>query len=195
MERRLAADRLKPYLHLFSKCIEHGWEQWETKYLHKNPVLDARARAAIVYCEIKEEAMRVFDQVDDVVLRTKNGSVLIYIGGDILVRFKKLRKSGRASNIMTSEQLSLYGQRPIPGFLPGNHFNAGYVLDELQQSIERLLLVYQQNKRVVWTIDIDSDTGTAAEVVVMPTTPAQPKTGKRVRARRDDTTDKKNIAQ
>ena len=92
-------------------------------------------------------------------------------------------------------RLSLYGQRPIPGFLPGNHFNAGYVLDELQQSIERLLLVYQQNKRVVWTIDIDSDTGTAAEVVVMPTTAEHPKTGKRVRARRDDTTAKKNMAQ
>ena len=194
MERQLAADQLNPYLSTFTSCIEHGWEQWETKYADRHHILDARARSAIVYSEIKEEALRVFDKVEGVVLRIKNGSVMLYIGDDILVRFKKLRKSGHASNIMTDQQRSLYGQQSIPGFLPGNHFNAGYVLNDLQQSIERCLLVYQEGGRIVWTIDISSATGASATVVPI-STPAAPKPERRVRPRRGENTGKKDMAQ
>ena len=192
MERKIATDQLSPHLPLIASCIEHGWEQWQTKYADKHYILDARARATIVNCEIRAKASLVFEQVEGVVLKRKNGTLFLYIGDDILVRFKKLKNSGQASNIMTDQQLSLYGQIPIPGILPGNHFNAGYILDDLQQSIERMLIAYQEGKRVVWMLDIDSYTGAAAEaeVVARPIQKA-PKPESRVRARRLEKTGQK----
>ena len=195
MDRRCAVDQLNRYLPLFAECIEHGWGQWKTKYTQQHRILDARARASVVYCEIKEEAMRIFDRVDGVVVKTRNGSVFIYIGDDILVRFKKLKPSGHASNIMTGSQRCLYGQQPIPGFLPGNHITAGYVLDDSQQSIQRMLLVYQEENRILWTIELERNTGMAAEVVEMPKPQELPKSGKRVLPRHGDKTYKKDTAQ
>ena len=189
MDMKKALDTIRPYLPLFAQCIDHGWNQWKTEYASKHIVIDPRARAAIVYCEIKQKAEKVFDSMDDVVLRTRNGSLLLYIGDDILVRFKKLRKGGRASNIMTGQQRSLYGQIPIPGFLPGNHFNAGYILDDLQQSIERKAIAYQHQNRVVWMLDLNKY-GVAENVTTIPAT-TEPTLQRRVRPRDDKKIDTK----
>ena len=185
MNKNDAVEEVQPYLHLFSQCIQHGWDTWKTQYAHRHHVLDARARAAIVYDEITTEAKRVFGELHNVVLRIRYGSLMVYVGDNVVVRFKKLRRTGRANNIMTKNQMNLYRQIPIPGYLPGTHLNAGYVLDDLQQQIDRLLVTCQDGKRVMWTFDLDQASGRTTSAVVPMPTPASPAPKRRVQPKRD----------
>jgi hypothetical protein len=78
--------------------------------LHKAHVLDGRPRAAIVYAEIVNRALEMFQGLEGVKVVRRPGSLMIYIGEDISIRFKKMRKDGRCSNIKTVTQIRFLAQ-------------------------------------------------------------------------------------
>lgn len=175
MEKQLASKLLGQNLERLGECIEHGWKMWEDHYNDRQHVLDARARAAIVNCETVAKAGEEFLDVPGVVFRKTRGTFWLYVGDEIVVRFKKLRRNGKSSNIMTKQQRQIYTQMVIPGFLPGTHLSAGYVLDQLQQGISQVLVAFQNAASVVWTIDLRDSGATPTEITIAPTPKPQPK--------------------
>lgn len=165
LSKEQAVDLLRPYLAILNKCIDDGWAAWKTHYAHRAHVLDGRPRAAIVYAEIVACALKAFQGLEGVTVKPSRGSLMIYIGDDITLRFKKMRRNGRCSNIKTVIQLKFLAQLKLPGMIDGTLVHAGYELDTLQQNVVRKAIVCQLNQKVLWDIEL---TGVPAEMVTMP---------------------------
>ena len=159
---------LAPYRERLNRCIQHGWEVWKTDYAHKHHVLHARARAAIVFDEIVHRALQEFVEGPDLVIRRTHATLMMYIGDSLVLRFKKIGRNGRCSNILTRQQVLFRAQVVqlcLPTMQKGTLVHAGYQLDSLQQDIIDTKVVCQFNKRVLWQMSL----GHAAVIEVMPT--------------------------
>lgn len=139
------------------------------------PRLGFRARAAIVFCHIVDHAEKKFAGIDDVKFERMQNSFLLYIGEDIVLRFKKLKKNGRCSSIATRQQMLFKAQMELPGMESGTLLHAGYSLDIIQQEILQKLVVCQFKNRVLWAIELPTAGGGAVEVMPAPSTPEPPK--------------------
>lgn len=177
LSREEAEEIIKPYKERLDTCIQAGWDAWKNDYLLKQHILDSRARAAIVFAEIRWKAQQEFSGLDGVVFKAHHNSFLLYIGESISIRFKKLRKNGRCSAIDTRQQVLFKAQAQLrlPTMLQGTLVNAGYILDDLQQGVHRKLVVCQFNNRVLWQFTLEGDAAPVLEIVAPPTLAGPPK--------------------
>jgi hypothetical protein len=173
-----AEECINPFAQLLAECIQYGWDQYKSFYASKHRILDARARAAIVFSEIVCRAQEKFSGIEGVKFERKNNSFLLYIGEQIILRFKKLRKNGRCSSIDTRQQMLFKAQMELPGMEAGTLLHAGYLLDVLQQDVQQKLVVCQFKNRVLWTIELPTAGGGTIEIMPAPATPEPPKTGR-----------------
>jgi len=170
-----AEGRLNPYKALLNQCIQHGWDAWRHDYTHKHRVLRARSRASIIFDEIVAKAQEVFDGIPDISFKLKGNSFLLFIGNDIIIRFKKIGKNGRCSNINTKQQVLFRLQQTVllfPDMKEGTMLHAGYALDELQLDVSGKMIVCQFDNRVLWTIELVGEA--QAPVIPMLVAPPQP---------------------
>lgn len=166
------AEKLfEPYKQLLSEAIQEGWDEWERFYKPKHHVLRPRARASIVYDEIVHSVAQKFAGLPGVEFKPHRSSFLLYIGDRIIVRFKKFGKNGRCSNIRTRQQFLFAMQVQLPGMEKGTMFNAGYVLNDLQNTVQRKAIVCTFGDSVLYSIDL---VGEAAPVIVFEPTPSTP---------------------
>ena len=181
LSRSDALKTLQPHQETLKKCLFDGWQAYHTHYQHRHHVLDARARAAIVYCEIIYRAKELFTNPELVKIVKRRWMYVLYFGHEIALRFKKLR-NGKPSNVKTGQQVLFNLQRPIPSILPSTYLTAGYELDPLQQAIAQSLVIARLDGHQVWSIDLNlgEDEGSIA---FMPTQPEQPRKPSRVRAK------------
>lgn len=155
-----AEEILGRYCERLNRCIQHGWDVWKRDYQHKHHILHARARAAIVFDEIVHRALEEFPTIPGEQKATRSANTfMLYIGDDISLRFKKIRKNGRCSNILTKQQILFRAQAQLslPTMLEGTLVSAGYVLDDLQQEIARKSVVCHLDNRVLWEMPLRGD--------------------------------------
>ena len=165
---------LASYQGRLNRCIQHGWDAWKQDYAHKLHILGARARASIVFDEIVACALQEFPPCDEYVVSRTPTTFMLFIGDSIILRFKKLRKSGKCSSIPTGQQMEFLAQMQLtlPTMQKGTLVHAGYLLDPLGQEILRKSVVCQVGNSVLWEFRL-ADEG-AAIVDVMPPAPASP---------------------
>lgn len=185
-----AEKKLAPHVETLRKCICDGWAAWQTHYASRHFVLDGRARAAIVYCEIIHLAKALFSDVLDVKIARKGSMYVLFIGNDIVLRFKKL-KNGVPRNVSTRQQRLFCMQLPIPGMLPGTYVTAGYELNNLEQAISKTLVVARLGDEKVWSLDLDI--GSESIQVVSTSQPSGGK-GRGARARKTAKLDKEKTS-
>src|SRR5665213_978156 len=142
LDKQSAKAILDPILEKIQTCIQESWDEWTAFYAPKHHILDARARAAIVYCHTVDRAMELFRGVGNVTTGRKRGVFRLFIGDDIALRFKKAKRNGTTSNVSTLQQKLIDMQLTIPGLLPGTMLNATYQLDDLQQDISRMMVTH-----------------------------------------------------
>lgn len=181
LSRSAAEPILDPILSLIEQCFSHAWEQWDTFYQPVHHVLDARARASIVYCHVVDHAMVVFKDVPNVTPGKRRGLFRLYVGNEIALRFKKAKRDGTTSNIGTRQQRLIDLQIKIPGILPGTMLNAVYQLDDLQRDIERMMVTHQLDGKVQWSVEIKRPGETLP--IPMPAPSDPPSDDKRARVR------------
>jgi hypothetical protein len=174
-----AEDRLNPNIKAkIDEVIQYGWDVWCRDYKPKHPILSARTRAGVIFDEIVHKVAEVFAGVPDVVFKRCKGNWLLYIGTDIVFRFKKLRPDRRYTNVKTHQQTLFQLQIELPGMEKGTLLQAGYVLDDLQTSLVRKVITCQFGKNVLWSIDLDERAN--APIVQMPLDPTpEPRRGER----------------
>lgn len=165
---------LESYLGRIDACILHGWESWQLHYAPRHHVLGARSRAAIIFDEIVAKAVEEFSSDPSVLVRRTAATLRLYFGDRFILRFKKLRKTGHCSNIMTQSQLSLLDHKQLflPTMEPGTLLHAGYQLDGLGQELVSTAMVLQFRNRVLWRMDLGM--GNMGIVEAMPPTPSVP---------------------
>lgn len=184
LSKEEATDFLRPHFPDFVKIEDGAWQEWmDLPNRHK---LDNRARANNVHCFIVHRALDEFSKTAGTKAIRGGNTFWLHIGDHIKTRFKKLDRKKLYRNYPTATQLKLAFQGNIPGILPGTYLTLGYLLDDLEQKIERHLVTLQIGKRIVYEIDIDAELGAkATPVVAMPVVPVQPTAPvRRVRPRR-----------
>jgi hypothetical protein len=183
LSKEEAVELLRPHFADFRNIEDGAWQKWMS--LPERHKLDSRARANIVHCLIVNMALERFSKVKGTKPVRGGNTFWLYIGDHIKTRFKKLDRKKLYRNYPTRTQLKLALQGNIPGILPGTYLTLGYLLDDLEQTIEQHLVTLQVGKRVIYEIDIDAELGQAVTPVVpMPTPIAPATTERRVRPRR-----------
>jgi len=167
-----AEQILKPYLARLAKCVEHGWAAWTKDYADKHRILGARTRANIVFDEIVACAETQFMGEAGVKFCRKMTSFWLFIGENVIMRFKKFSRHGLTSNIQTRQQTLFSAQRVLPTMEPGTLLNVGYMLDDLQREIVEKKITCQYKDEIVWELAL----GAAGEdtLEVMPPISATP---------------------
>ncbi|HEV2645422.1 MAG TPA: hypothetical protein VGU46_03565 [Acidobacteriaceae bacterium] len=161
-----AEQILAPYRERLNRCIKHGWDVWKSDYQHKHHILHARARAAIVFDEIAYCAMEEFPTIPGEIKAVRTASTfMLYIGDSITLRFKKIGKNGRCSNVLTRQQVLFRAQIQLnfPSMLDGTLVSAGYVLDDLQQNVIRMSVVCHLDNTVLWEMSLAADNAAMVE--------------------------------
>lgn len=183
LKKAEALETLGVHLPTLRRCLHGGWRAWKEHYTARHHVLDARARAAIVYCEIIHRAKELFAEDNNVKIVQRRWMYLLFFGDDIVLRFKKLRKR-KPSNVKTKQQLLLDLQQPLPTILPNTNIIAGYELDPLQQAVESTLVVARLDGEEKWSIDLNLEEGAAeGKIEMMSPQPQEPRRPSRVRAK------------
>ncbi len=168
-------QRLETHKTRLDKCIRGGWDAYTVQYGHRHHVLCPRSRASIVFDEIVNLALSEFSEVPGVFPKRQNNSFLLYIGDDIVLRFKKVDKDGRCRSIPTRQQNLFELQTSLPGMSKGTMLHAGYMLDELQQNLMGTAVVCQFKKQVLWAINLSEGEDTKVQPMVVSPTPQSPK--------------------
>lgn len=174
---------LDPYVGRLALCMRAGWEAWE-ELGRQSPKtrlpLRPHTRASIVYDHIVEKARDEFGDDPHVVITEKNQLITLTIEDKLVVRFKKFKDGNyfRTSGIATMQQQLFAYQLPLPG-MPheATKLVTGYVLDELQASMETVAIACSDGSTLEWSLDItdaEGETGAAVEPI-QPAGPSSPR--------------------
>lgn len=185
-----AADLLHSHLALLHDCVARAWKQWcglRDREVQAGIELGPIARARIVYELIVRCARVAFSDVPGVSVSQKRGFLVLVFGDRAVVRFKKLKKSLLPSSARTRQQELFAAQQELPGLPPpATYLNAGYVLDETQLEITRIVLSCVEGGDLRWCLDLDLGLVSAA-VPLAPIAPLPPPIVRsRVKTRRAD---------
>ena len=170
-----AERRLKTHYQRLDKCIRGAWTAFLRDYGHKRHILSPRSIASIIFDEIINRAQAEFSGIAGVLPKTQNNSFLLYIGEDIVIRFKKIGRDGRCRNIPTRQQNLIDLQIALPGMQKGTMLQAGYMLDDLRQNLLSTMIVCQYAKRVVWAINLAGPAENQIAPISMKPAPQPPK--------------------
>lgn len=177
--RERAKRILSPFLVAFREAIMEAWNAWErlakTDPEFRRPLM-GRSRAACMYDHITANVRRKLSDIKGVRLSDERGFLVVILGADYVVRFKKLDKKGRARGIPTNQAKLWSLQLELPGLPPAAvKLIAGYQLDLLEEDVERVLVTLAVGRKVEWMFAIDE--APASNVVPMPAPAAvQPQT-------------------
>lgn len=149
-----AEDLLKPYFPILSGIVKTGWADWESLTDEQRAKLDARARANCVNSFIVHNARGVFDDTNDVKVTDARGLFLLDFQDELNLRFKKLTKNKKPSNVSTNQQVEFSMQMALPNMPKVVRLTLGYILDATQTVISDILIVYHQGRKLAWEISI-----------------------------------------
>jgi hypothetical protein len=178
LAREDAEALLEPYLLEVRECYNHAWEAWETlgdKLPEIRRVLSASARARFIYDVTTDRARRVFGDPERQGVRVLvvRGLFVLDIGGMALVRFKKLRPNLTTCGIPTGQQQLFAHQQQLPGMpLHATKLVAGYLLNAVEDEIDRVLVTCSVDTRLEWAFEIPRDGG--AQIVQFEPAPVTP---------------------
>jgi hypothetical protein len=154
----------QPHYGRIAECLSMAWQSWEAIRKSKDGQdLGKRTRASAVWDKITRRAETVFGDLPGVTVRYRHSLVVLDFG-QAMMRFNllRLRRDGRLrrGGIATGQQRLFDGQGQLNGdeqltlWPPVPMVIAGYILDELETSIQRMVLVLQLHGETIWEIEI-----------------------------------------
>ena len=171
MTEAQARSALKPHFDRLVECLLYGWSEWENLGRRNRAYrkdLSKSARARLVYDHVAARARANFAGVKGVHVSDRQGFITVTFGDAILLRFKKLDRSLRHRGIPTIQQQLFAEQLPLPGLPVMTNLVAGYVLDPLEQAIDRLVVTCSGGDQLYWSFDLP--TSGAGGILPMPAT-------------------------
>ncbi len=155
MTRMLKADVQKllgPYCETISKCIEQAWNDYLTEYSDKvKAIHTSRTKANIINDHMVSRAHRELLGLQGVRPIKWRGGVCFLIENKVIMRFKKLVKQGLARNYATPNAKRFADNQLQMDGLPDHaiRVNAGYITNQLQTLIKRIVIACPRSLREV----------------------------------------------
>jgi hypothetical protein len=175
-----------PFAGFLMQTISSAWKTYRSYSTDQLVVNSRRTRASSV-SDLMQMGARANLPPGMVHVKVK-GLSLFAIGGEAVLRFKKLRSSLLTSNYPTQQALRFDGQRAVLGvgrraagrqlslsFSEPVHLNCGYVLNRTETAIEAMYVTCTAARgRLSWTIDLAKLAGAQPVPVITPKSPTLP---------------------
>lgn len=173
-----AQEDLRHYNRELAQCVVEAWSQLGQDAAALNPVMSTRSQSSLMHDLVVHHIRKRFDGRPGINLTTHRNLFLMSVGGEWLIKIKKLRKGTlRASNVPTIQaqafveqmQLQLDGMPPVP-----TNLHLGYTLSPARSAIEGVYLVCPDGSRLHWRWQLLrwDDIGPAGQIVPMPSRPS-----------------------
>lgn len=153
-----AANVLGPHAPFLNACVQRAWARWL-----KNPDIAAaskRTRATTVYDYIAQEVEAAFTGTAGITLVWKHASLHMTVRDTAVIKFKKFRgRRLRTSGIATNARNVFLRQAGVLDGMVVTHLVVGYLLDDIEQSTERIAVTCPLGKGNLWALDLGADFG------------------------------------
>ena len=191
LDRDEAVSVLDPHLDRITSVLTAGWRAWEeaTKdHRRLSAIASRRTRASLVHDAMTDEAERIFADVEGVHASKQRGFLTLTFDDRVILRFKKFRnKRLRTSGIMTNQRSQFEWQQIHIDGMAVTNVVAGYLVDKLQQGLERVAITCFEGKHNQWVLDLTSPNGSVGAVPLqLPLAPQPSEPGIAVRSARVD---------
>ena len=149
---------LESHFPVLRKVIEGGWDFWSSLTPRQRLTLDIRAQRSVTWCGMIETAVQIFDSDPGVTVIEGENTTYFSFGGEAIVRFKKLDRSGTSANVMTQTQLDLRDpQVELPGeFGKLPLLDVGYVPNQSEDGFDAILVAAPGDSGSTWNFAIPS---------------------------------------
>ncbi|MEA2561337.1 MAG: hypothetical protein QOH06_2841 [Acidobacteriota bacterium] len=184
--QHVAEIDLGPYLSALHECIASGWQAWEL-FGEIAPALRLpltnRTRANFIYDHITTGARARFADLKRVKISENRGFLELLIASRYIIRFKKLNKSGRSSNIQTKQQLRWFSiQLELPDMPPAAvRLIAGYQLNLLGTEVANVLVTRPVGSVIEWSFSLADSLSNVKQFPVHPPKPATTKSTRKTK--------------
>jgi hypothetical protein len=167
-KKNLADGILQPHYGGFQSIIQGAWSDYLNLPDRTRAQFSATARANCVHSFMIFRARSYFMRIPKAYETTSYGQILFGINGEILIRFKKLKRNRRPSNYPTRHAIDFAAQLNLPGIEPAARVTVGYVLNRTQTEIMEVLVTYSVADKIIWSLQIE-EPGTQTNIVPYPT--------------------------
>lgn len=186
-----AKEILGPYEPIIRRAIERAWARWRGRPPEELLALNGRARAAMMWCFMKDEVTNALRAVGGVNTREHSGTCDYVVKNQILFRLKKLNRMGRSRNFPTPTSVAYYAQLEIEGMPRAIRLDIGYVLNPTRTAIREILVSCPLDGGVVWTYGLRADEGGQHVAAIVPQEGGGPPRVSRVRVARKSSDERK----
>ena len=164
-------EMIFPYRLALREIFLESFEEMMKQIAGKEHIFGPRARAIILHELICHKAAQRFNTGD---LRTGKPRGIFTVYFPIAdLRFKKLTKELRPSNVRTRQNGQYTAQVPLPGFRDLTRLTAGYVMNDIQTAISQMHVVLHIGKTLSYNISL-SDEEPRAQVLPFPSPSTSP---------------------
>jgi len=137
-----ARGLLDPHIPTLKKCVDAGLDDFNVKHGSDRHYLSPHSRAMIIRDLIIFHVRKAFDGKEGVSIMERGRLFLLNIGGEILLRFKKMNEQMLASNVPTKQAMDFSRQQlSFEGFLPAvTNMNVGYIPNDVWTHPDRVII-------------------------------------------------------
>lgn len=165
-----------PHLAAIETVIREGVRDFKRLYQKTAAVLSPRARASIIRDHIVARAQRAFQLQRDVRVMEKGGLLLVVVGSEFRMRFKKFTKRFRSNNVQTQQALNFANQNlPLAEWGEDlTNVEAGYVFDPIRMEAERVAIRCPNGRGNAWVMELSPPKAEPIPLPVQPVNPSSP---------------------
>jgi hypothetical protein len=180
-----AAEIVEPIAEQLRQAQENAINDWKISYEAMRHILSPRAQSIIIYDHIVHHAKILLASMPGVKAFISRGIFTVAVSGAADIRFKKLDRKLRSSNVRTNQQQRYSLQLSLEGFADLPRLTAGYVLDDLRLALQGIYITLQVGRAVRYSIPLHDATG--QQVLPFPKVRSSPPlpNQRRVRVKKD----------
>ena len=116
---------------------------------------DDRAMASCIYSHAEKSMLRASDEIRGLHPINLRGFFVLNYHDRVLLRFKKVKPNGKHRNYQTKQQQDYDDQMLFPEFPEAaRRLTVGYHLDDLQSSLERIMIARPIGRNIFWTAQV-----------------------------------------
>jgi len=152
---------LGPHLSTLKSCVDAGIEKFNVDHGSNRHYLSPHSRANIIRDLIIYHVRIAFESKDGVTIMERGRLFLLNIGGEVLLRFKKMNERMLTSNIPTQQAQNFSRQQLSFGFLhPLTSINVGYIPNDVYTRPQRVIIACPSDMSSNhWYMDITEEGG------------------------------------
>ena len=137
------------------KIARGAWDDWQqsSEFGHAR---SPRTRACIIWEHAISRTIEAFLEDPYVRIHEHYGTFSFIVAERVLFRWKKSNEDGYTANYPTQTAMDFHDPEQLEfcGFENYYRIEVGYVLDKLQDKIQRILVIARNNADIAWSYEI-----------------------------------------